>query len=607
MLCLAWACAASAQELPCPARGMRYEVHVLNGGFRVDVLFRADDPVELQLPVWNALYQVRDFSQYMTNVSAAREITRQGWHASDRVLSGARVTSLDKTTWRVDNPNGCNALSYSYHADSPGPFGIQANAQHAFINWALLLVYRVGHRDDPVQVAIWAPSDWKLCDGGYFGCEAARKDGVYYAAAPGYDALVDSPVEIGRFINTSFEQDGATYHVAAQGAITEAELQKISANLKKISAAAVDWMQDRPCREYTFIYHFPRGPAAGGMEHSCSTVIDVNADRLQDPLSYAGVSAHEFFHLWNVKRIRPQSLEPIDFTGEQYTRALWFSEGVTSTVAEHLLVRAGMLDENRFLQRLAQQIGELESRPARKFQSVEESSLDTWFDKYSFYRTPERSISYYNKGQIVGVLMDLKIRQASGGQRSLRDLFHYMNERWAKQGKYFDDSESVRLAAQVLTGDDFREFFEGNISGTRPLPYDLFETVGLRLVRKKVQAANPGFTTSRGFGASPIVSTVDEGSEAAEYGLTEGDVITSINGKPLNGDVSSALRSFKPGEEVRFGVRSREGEREINLQLGARASEQYVLEDMPLVSEPQKARRDAWLHGDSEAKEGSTR
>ena len=176
------------------------------------------------------------------------------------------------------------------------------------------------------------------------------------------------------------------------------------------------------------------------MEHAYSTAISTSADRLQsDSTAPAAVSAHEFFHLWNVKRIRPQTLEPVDYTREMYTRALWFSEGVTSTVGNYTLLRAGIINEKTYLRHLGAQIGTLQERPAHNTQSAEESSLDTWFDKYSFYRQPERSIDYYDKGEILGVLLDLKMREGTHGAKSLRDLFHYLNETYAKQGRFFAD------------------------------------------------------------------------------------------------------------------------------------------------------------------------
>ena len=154
------------------------------------------------------------------------------------------------------------------------------------------------------------------------------------------------------------------------------------------------------------------------MEHAYSTAIDISANRLaENPQSLGDLTAHEFFHLWNVKRIRPQSLEPVDYTKENYTRALWFSEGVTTTAGNIIRARAGLLDDARNLKGLADEIAELQRRPAHLTQSVEESSLDAWLEKYDYYRLPARSISYYNKGYLLGVLLDLQVREASPRRR----------------------------------------------------------------------------------------------------------------------------------------------------------------------------------------------
>ena len=191
-----------------------------------------------------------------------------------------------------------------------------------------------------------------------------------------------------------------------------------------------------------------------------------------------------------MKRIRPQSLEPIDYQHENDTRALWFSEGVTSTVANMLLVRAGLIDEKSYLRALSDEITELQRRPAHRWQSAEESSLDAWFEGIAYYRSPERSISYYNKGEILGVLLDLRIRQMTHGEKSLRDLLQWMNEHYAKQHRFFPDSQGVEQAAEAVTGQSFAEFFRDYVSGVKEIPYDdFFQFVGLHVVTQTVQVA----------------------------------------------------------------------------------------------------------------------
>src|SRR5207253_2777416 len=194
--------------------------------------------------------------------------------------------------------------------------------------------------------------------------------------APNYDLLVDSPVEISAFEETDFDEGGAHYRIVVDADRGDYDLGKLVPVTKKIVAAETAWMNDRPFRTYLFLCHFPRDSGGGGgMEHAYSTAIEVNAQVLTDnPQASADVSAHEFFHLWNVKRIRPQSLEPVDYSKEQYSTALWFSEGVTSTVGELMMVRAGLKTEDQFLNGVADEIETLQSRSAHLTQSAEESS-----------------------------------------------------------------------------------------------------------------------------------------------------------------------------------------------------------------------------------------
>ncbi len=338
------------------------------------------------------------------------------------------------------------------------------------------------------------------------------------------------------------------------------------------------------------------------MEHAYSTAIDASADRVKsNPLSLADVTAHEFFHLWNVKRIRPQSLEPVDYTQEQYTRALWFSEGVTSTVADYMRVRAGYLDEKGFLAELAADIRFLESRPARLTQSVEESSLDAWLEKYPQYESPQRSISYYNKGEILGMLLDLQMREASAGKRSLRDLFLWMNDHYARQGKFFPDSRGVEEAAEAVTGADFHEFFARYVAGADAIPYDkFFATVGLRLDKQTIVLPDPGFRTVRRPANAAIVVSVGAGSEAEKAGLRPGDIIQQVNGRAPGEAPENNLMILRIGDNVDLRVSGATGPRRVKFKLAGTPAENYALVERAGVTEAQRARRAAWIRGDSE-------
>jgi len=315
----------------------------------------------------------------------------------------------------------------------------------------------------------------------------------------------------------------------------------------------------------------------------------------------ASVSAHEFFHLWNVKRIRPQSLEPIDYQHLMDTRALWFSEGLTSTVGDLMLSRAGIIGERQYLDRVAGEISELQSRAAHRWQSVEESSLDAWFEGDAFYRTPQRSISYYNKGEVVGVLLDLRIRQLTHGRKSLRDLFHWMNESYAKKGLFFPDSAGVQKAAETVTGQSFTDFFQQYVAGVRELPYnEYFSFVGLQVAQTTVRYAAAGFTTSSNLGGQPEVATVDANSEAQRSGIVVGDRIVQINGKPADSSFDYEVSRMREGATVKIRIAGRNGERNLKLKLVAREDQSFVLQDVPNVTPEQRTHREAWVRGDDE-------
>jgi predicted metalloprotease with PDZ domain len=546
----------------------------------------------LDMPAWNALYQIRDFAANVEHVSA-----------TDAGGAAAKVANTTPSEWHVTAPAGCIVVKYDIHLSSPGPFGSTVNSDHAFLNWAMVLMYSPEFRAQPADIRLLdVPTTWEMR--AVHVLPPARAGEVERAVgmAQNYDELVDSPVEVGTFQQSEFRQDGAVYHVVVHANPSDYDSVRLNQGLAKITHAAVDWMQDRPYDEYTFLFHFPRGPAGGGMEHAYGTAIESPAhDVRSDPLWVFSVSAHEFFHLWNVKRIRPQSLEPIDYQHEMNTRALWFSEGVTSTVGDMLLARAGLIDERNYLMRVATQISELEQRPAHAWQSAEDSSLDAWLEGNAFYRSRERSISYYNKGEILGILLDLRIRELTNGRKSLRDLFQWMNEHYAKQHRYFPDSAGVEQAAEAVSGHSFAEFFRDYVAGIKPIPYDqFFQFAGLRLVHETMQVGTAGFSTTANLGALPEVTSVEPNGEAQHAGLVVGDRVTAINGKPADANLDAVIASLNPGVVVHLQLEGRGGKRAVEIKLGSRQDETYDLQDLPKVTAEQRAHRTAWAHGDDE-------
>ncbi len=542
---------------------------------------------ELQLPVWNALYQIRDFAQYVNWV-----------RAQDRSGNPLPVRELDKSRWQIQGAEGGAIVEYQIYVDLPGPFGAQLNPHHAFFNLAEILMYPVDARAAELKLRFThVPDGWHIATP-----LALFSDGEFTAA--NYDRLVDSPVEIGNFAESDFDESGAHFCVIIDADPADYDMAKIVAALHKIVLAATTWMNDRPFETYTFIYHFPRGPAGGGMEHAYSTAIDLNADSLKQSLnSLNGVTSHEFFHLWNVKRIRPQTLEPVDYTKENYTRALWFSEGVTSTAEGIIELRAGLLDEKHYLDHLSEEITDLERRPAHLTQSAEESSLDAWLEGNPYYRRPERSISYYSKGELLGVMLDLKVREASHGQASLREVLQWMNANYAKKGRFFNDSKGVREAAEAVSHADLTSFFTKYVAGTDEVPWnDFFRTVGLRLEAITNNVPDAGFIASRNFDGPMSVAAVTPGSAADSAGLQVGDNIVELQGKPAGQESRQELSELSSGDTLTVKVRSRRGgERELKWNVGIHQEISYEIKDLDQVTPAQRERRIAWLKGEAQS------
>lgn len=541
---------------------------------------------DLQLPVWNALYQVRDFAQYVN-----------WFRAKDRSGKELAVHEADKSRWQIQGAEGGALVEYQIFSDTPGPFGAQLNAHHAFFNLAQILMYPVDARNSPVRLHFsHVPESWRV------GTPlVSTSEGEF--SAENYDRLVDSPVEISQFREADFDESGGHFRVIVDADPADYQMEKITSALHKIVEAATTWMNDRPFDTYVFLYHFPHGPAGGGMEHAYSTAIEINADVLKHSGdAFSGVTAHEFFHLWNVKRIRPQTLEPIDYTKENYTRALWFSEGVTSTAEDTIQLRAGLIDEKQFLFHLGQEITELERRPAHLTQSAEESSLDAWLEGNAYYRRPERSISYYNKGELLGIMLDLVLRDSSHGQASLRELVQWMNANYAKKGRYFPDSTGVRGAAEAVSHADLGWFFMKYVAGTDEIPWnDFLRSVGLRIEEVPNTVADAGFTASRNFDGPMSVEAVSPGGEAERAGLQLGDTILELQGKPGGLESRQELARLNPGDTLTLKIRSRRGgERELKWKIAARQEISYEVQDLDPVTADQRARRIAWLKGEAQ-------
>jgi predicted metalloprotease with PDZ domain len=542
------------------------------------------DHVDLQMAAWDALYEIRDFSSHVQRVTAI---------ANGREVP---IEKLDKLTWSV-SATGTVQVSYETFWDDPGPFSSQLNADHAFINPAMILLYVPGRRSESVVLAIsGAPPDWKAASSALAKSPDAAGARNFAFTAPGYESLIDAPIELCNFQEFTLPDLTPRIHVVIHG--DDWKKKDVESALRKICAYEVKLMDGAPYPEYTFLFHIGKAAngSGGGMEHANSTAISVPSGGL-----LPNVSAHEFFHLWNVKRIRPASLEPLDHTREMYTRSLWFAEGVTNTFSSYALVRTGIWSKQEFLQDLSQQITELESRPAEQWQSAEQSSLDAWLEKYALYNQPQRSVSYYTKGQILGFLLDIVLRDRTDNQRSLDDLLRAMNADFAREGKFYRDSLDIRLESEKLTGGSLADFFDKYVANANPLPYqNVLARAGLELRTHETVRATLGFLPQRDPGAAWTVAAVDADGPAAKIGLQVGDEILRWNNSDIPRRPERWAAQQKPGDVLRLRIRRAEKEESVEIHLGELHEKFFQVAEMSNADDRARRLRDGLLHGTTE-------
>jgi predicted metalloprotease with PDZ domain len=558
------------------------ERHVLGITMRIP---NVRDHVTLQMPAWNALYQIRDFSSHMMRVTAKDD--------EGHLLS---IRKLDKQTWSV-SANGMVTVSYPIFWDELGPFNSQFNTDHAFLNFGMVLLYVPDRRAEDAKVTFEdMPEGWRVAvELEASGASAERRSSAY--SAPSYDALIDAPVEVGRFEEFRIEAGGRPVRIAVHGDL--GDRSRLTDAIKRIVDYEVSLMGGAPFREYLFLFHVGNF-GGGGMEHMNSTAIAADV-----PAQLPSYAAHEFLHAWNVKRIRPQSLEPVDYTREMWTRSLWFAEGVTSTYGSYTLLRSGLWSSQQFYGDLADQIRELQSRPAHRWQSVEQSSLDAWYEKYPLYTRPEESISYYNKGQIVGFLLDVTMRDRTDNRASLDDVLRTLNEEYAKSGRFYNESEGLRevmeqvIRAKTPSADaDLKDFFTRYISGTDEIPYaEFLERAGLSLRDNSQRRAAFGFSISRDTSTAASIFSIDRESGASEAGLKEGDVLVALNGEPFPRAPERWLRDHQPDERVTLKIRRGGEERDFSFLLGRQTDAAFQILEMPSPTERQRRIRNGILRG----------
>ena len=557
------------------------------------------DFLDFIMPGWSpGRYAIYDFAKNVQEFEASG--------AQDQPLPWR---NLDKQTWRVDLHEAGGVVRARYRVfanDLNGSFS-QFDISHANLNGPSIFMYVAGHKPDPLTLTVEAPKDWPLIS----GFSDSTRERTFHA--PNYDRLVDTPLEACPEIKlVQFDEQGKTIRVAVHSYDSDTDTSKLLEGLKKIVHVQMALMPSPDFDHYTFLFHFAPDISLGdGMEHFNSTQIIVRGSLSTGLEEAFEDAAHEFFHLWNVKRLRPAALGPFDYTHEVYTPSLWLAEGVTTYVSYLSLLRSGLWTPGQFLGRLADEIRVLEEEPGRALMSVEDSSFHAWF----YDRSPQMqetnfansTISYYNKGALLGMLLDLEIQSRTQGAKSILDVLSSLYRKFyeAPPATYYGpgrgyEEQDILDGLNEVAGSDFTAFFANYVRGTAPLPYaSVLAEAGLALQVRVPEGVPPTIGAavlpdSRGV----RVFSVRPGGAADRAGLGRDDLLIAVDNQSLaTEELDKRLSAYPPGASVPFTV-ERHGQREIiYLTLAPPMANLYSIQKLPGATPQQTAIRDRWLAG----------
>lgn len=592
----------------------RPHTHLFEVRIDVDGIVK-EGHVEFQMPRWSpGRYGVFDFAK---NVQEARATTGCAPGSTEENCQRRElpVTRTDTQTWRVTTLSS-PSVSFSYKVfgdDLSGTFS-QLDARHANYNGHSVFMYVAGHKPDPVSLKIDAPTGWRVVNGA-----TTRADQREFQFA-NYDVFADTPTEIAPdWTNDEFKVGGKTYRVVVHSFGDEGgKRAALVRDVEKIVRAQVAMWNNNAAPDYdsyTFLFHFdPTAERGDGMEHLNSTqIIQTRALAEEGALENAlGTASHEFFHVWNVKRLRPAGLGPWDFTKPVETRGLWIAEGFTNYYGTMMMRRAGLLTERQTLDDYAGTITGVENSPGSRLMSAEESSLLAAFldrsDSAQRTNLSNTSISYYPKGEILGLVLDLLIRGRSRGRASLDDVmrrmydeFYLKDERdsYYLRGRGYTIDDFARVTSEVA-GSDFNDFFSRHVRRAETPPYEeAFGYVGLRLARRADERTPhaAGVMLDWRDRQSVRVVGVATDSPAQIAGLKTGDVIVRVGNADATAAANfyTALAKFKRGDRVPLIARRAGRDFPVTITLGEPDIFTYRIEEAAGATPEARARRAAWL------------
>ena len=503
----------------------------------------------VNMPVWTpGSYLIREYSKNIEMLDAV-----------DDAGNGLPIERQDKAAWLVSCQGKPFTVRYRIYCNELEVRKAHVDATHAFFTPASVLVYVKALADKPHSVALEAPSNWPTVSTPLVGTEKNTYQ------AKDLDELMDSPFELGSHTEQGFELEGVRYRLASYpGTARFGEKQLMDIRDVVAQANKVFGPEAPPVKEYLFFTHFTGG--GGGLEHKFSCVLQGNKDMLGDkPLvenkmfaDFLTLVGHEYFHLWNVKRIRPRRLGPFDYQQENYTTTLWFAEGFTSYYEDLLAARAGKVSKEEYLANLSGAISNAGSNPGQKVQSLEQASFEAWI---KYYRPNENStnatVPYYGNGSVVGWATDMRIRTLTKGAKSLDDL---MRALWAKakaDPKFYADRDAITFELNLLCGTDQTAWLEGLVARTDfPDVESLAVGVGLLPIDHRKDRFWPtlGIAQQRTGPDRVIAGVVVRGGPAELAGVSYGDVLVSLDGKKITEPYKEDDFTYTEGQPAKLVV-----------------------------------------------------
>ncbi|NES94628.1 MAG: M61 family metallopeptidase [Desertifilum sp. SIO1I2] len=504
--------------------------------------------LDLKFPVWTpGSYLVREYARHL-----------QEFRACDGEETPLNARKLNKNHWQIETAGVSTVVvRYRIYAAELTVRTNHLDATHGYFNGAAIFFRLPGFEKTPIQVRIVPPSpEWRVTT------PLPQVSGYAHTfEAADFDTLVDSPFEIGTHRTYYFEVLGKPHELAIWGQGNE-QPEQIVRDITKIVQTEAQLFGGLPYDRYVFLLHLV-SHAMGGLEHKdgCSLIYQRFGFRAPDKYQrFLQLVAHEFFHLWNVKRLRPKELEVFDYDGENYTPSLWFCEGTTSYYDLLLPLRAGIYDAKTFLAELGKEITRLQTTPGRLVQPLSESSWDAWIKLYRPDANSGNSqISYYLKGELVSLLLDLLIRAQHENRRSLDDVMRQMWEEFGKPEVGFT-AEQLQQRISTIAEVDLTEFFERYLETTEELPFNRYlKPFGLRLESDRDEASSPGvpflgLTVKTENGKAMVKSAIAH-SPAQNAGIDAGDELLAINEIRVTAEqLSDRLQDFAAGYTIRVSA-----------------------------------------------------